>query len=248
MGDQRQERVLDALELGHAAIPYILLTNYRALGLSDQDMMVIIQMTAYQQKQGTFPSLDELAARMSLSKGDVAATLQRLFGDGLIQQVEGRVSIRPLLERALSPTHGERVASSIFVRFEEEFGRLLSPLEYEQILLWLRDDAYPEWMVTEALRESVLSGVFNFRYVDTILRDWSRQRITTAAQLTDYRNNHRRPATKNAGRTRGRQEERDTAADRVVPAAQPNKYKKFYELFEGGGRNETAATTDDHKN
>ncbi|MCY0869261.1 MAG: DnaD domain protein, partial [Firmicutes bacterium] len=204
MSDKRQERVLDALELGHAAIPYILLASYRATGLTDQDMMVIIQMTAYQQQLGSFPSLDELAARMSLSKADIAATLQRLFGEGLIRQVEGRVSIRPLLERALSPTQGERVATSIFVRFEEEFGRLLSPLEYEQILLWLQQDAYPEWMVTEALRESVLSGVFNFRYVDTILRDWSRQRITTAAQLTDYRNNHRRPAAKEAGRARGR--------------------------------------------
>ena len=234
------DQALDALEWSHATFPYILLTHYHTLGLSDHDAMVILHIIACQQVEHSFPSVDELSDRMSLSRQEIAIILQRLFGDGLMLHEGQRVSIRPLMERVLGIQNQEQAALSVFTRFEEEFGRLLSPLEYEQIVRWLEEDEYPEWMIVEALRESVLAGVYNFRYVDTILRDWGRSNIQSESQLSDYLKRHRqRLDDKSKERRSTRKPETASAKmlvppdndERVVPAAQPGKYERFYQLY-----------------
>ncbi len=237
------DQVLDALEHGHVTFPYILFTHYRSIGLTDQDAMVILQISSYQQMEGSFPSLDELVGRMSISKDEVAAVIQRLLSQGLIYYKNQLVSIRPLIERIFGLHDREKTAASIFARFEEEFGRLLSPLEYEQVMRWLDDDDYPEWLIVEALRESVLSGVFNFRYVDTILRDWERAHISTSAQLAEYRDKYRKKMDDRSSRRQGSSESPASRASKSheatgtqsksTPAAQPGKYNRFYELYKG---------------
>lgn len=246
MDDKPIDVLLESIERGHITFPYILLTGYRKAGLSDQDAMVILQVFAYQQIENAFPSLDELVARMALTKEEVATILQRLFAQGLLSEAGHGVSWRPFLMHLVGLTTRDQTAQTVFTRFEEEFGRLLSPLEYEQIIRWMNQDNHPEWLVVEALRESVLAGVYNFRYVDSILRDWMRARIGTPGQLEEYRGRHRtRPdgtAMKQSGRspgsTRAGAPRRDSGADRaagdrVVPAAQPGKYDGFYKVFQG---------------
>ncbi len=229
--------MLEALEGGQAHFPQAFFAAYKSLGLTDVDAMLVLHIIAYQQAEQSFPSLDELVERMSLARDGIAASLQRLTGMGLLQHSDQRVSIRPLLERLYGLQENASSIQSVFVRFEQEFGRLLSPLEYEQIMHWMDEDGHPEWLLVEALRESVMAGVFNFRYVDTILRDWSRARITTEQQLADYRKGRRRSEERpnrrpprtgdpppSSAAARGRTE-------RVVPAAQPGKYSRFYELY-----------------
>ncbi len=235
------DQALEALEWNFATFPYIVLTHYHTLGLSDHDAMVILHIMAYQQVEHSFPSVDELSDRMSLSRQDIAATLQRLFGDGLMVHEGQRVSIRPLITRMFGVEDQEKVVLSVFTRFEEEFGRLLSPLEYEQIVKWMEEDDYKEWMIIEALRESVLAGVYNFRYVDTILRDWGRSKITSESQLSDYLKRHRqrlddkskerRSSPRKSDATSGKLTTKDEQEERVVPAAQPGKYERFYQLY-----------------
>ncbi len=240
MADMRTERLLDALEGGQAHFPQAFFAAYKSLGLTDTDAMLVLHIITYQQAERSFPSLDELGERMSLGRDGIAASLQRLTGTGLLQQSDQRASIRPLLERLYGLDESMAVAQSLFVRFEQEFGRLLSPLEYEQVMRWMDDDRHPEWLVVEALRESVMAGVFNFRYVDTILRDWARARIGTEQQLADYRKGRgRRADESNSGGSGTRRQTGSAAnteavrgrAERVVPAAQPGKYSKFYELY-----------------
>ena len=236
----RTERLLDALEGGQAHFPQAFFAAYKSLGLTDTDAMLVLQIITYQQAERSFPSLDELGERMSLGRDGIAASLQRLTGTGLLQQSDQRASIRPLLERLYGLHESMAAAQSVFVRFEQEFGRLLSPLEYEQVMRWMDDDRHPEWLVVEALRESVMAGVFNFRYVDTILRDWARARIATEQQLADYRKGRARRGDEPASGASGNRRQTGTAAntqaargrtERVVPAAQPGKYSKFYELY-----------------
>ena len=57
---------------------------------------------------------------------------------------------------------------SIFSNFEREFGRTLSPTEIEIIESW-KESNFSDDMIFEALKEAVLSGVYNMRYIDKIL-------------------------------------------------------------------------------
>ena len=63
---------------------------------------------------------------------------------------------------------------SIFDTFEKELGRTLSPMEYGQIQEWITSGNSEE-MIACALREAVLNGVSNLRYIDSILNDWKKK-------------------------------------------------------------------------
>lgn len=70
----------------------------------------------------------------------------------------------------------------LFQLFEQEFGRPLSPMEYETINGWLDQDGYAEELIRFALKESVFAGKLHFRYIDRILLDWSRNRVTNVEE------------------------------------------------------------------
>lgn len=72
--------------------------------------------------------------------------------------------------------------SNVFVLFEQEFGRPLSPMEVETINGWLDQDRYPEELIRFALKESVFAGKLHFRYIDRILLEWSRNRVTNVEE------------------------------------------------------------------
>jgi len=246
-------QLLDALEQSHVTFPFLFLTRYHSLGLTDQEAMLLLHILAYQQMEGRFPDLDQLTDRMNLSKEEIAVALQRFTLSRLIDHEKQRLTIRPLLEQMVGMRERTVDALSIFHLFESEFGRLLSPLEQEQIGSWMDDDRYPEWMIVEALRESVLSGVFKFRYVDTILREWSRAQIKTERQLTEHREHYRQRPAQGDNRSRSSakssakavaSDPQESASTRVLPAVQPGKYERFYQLYK---TREEAAATSEHK-
>jgi len=76
----------------------------------------------------------------------------------------------------------KKESSQIFDSFEQEFGRTLSPMEYEIINAWL-DSNIDEETILLALKEAVYNGVNNLRYIDKILSEWVKKGIKTAADL-----------------------------------------------------------------
>jgi DNA replication protein len=76
--------------------------------------------------------------------------------------------------------------TNLFVLFEKEFGRPLSPMECETISGWLDQDKYPEPLILTALKESVFAGKVHFRYIDRILLEWNRNRIQTPEEAKEY--------------------------------------------------------------
>ncbi|MFC4598045.1 DnaD domain protein [Cohnella hongkongensis] len=89
------------------------------------------------------------------------------------------------------------VAGSLFSLFEQEFGRPLTPTEYEIMNGWLDQDQYAEELIRFALKESVFAGKLSFRYIDRILLEWSRNRVTNVEEARDYGQKFRsgRPGT-----------------------------------------------------
>ncbi len=77
-------------------------------------------------------------------------------------------------------------AGRLFRVFEQEFGRPLTPMECETIEAWLDRDGYPEDLVLFALKEAVFAGKLHFRYIDRILLEWSRNRVTSVEEARSH--------------------------------------------------------------
>lgn len=70
----------------------------------------------------------------------------------------------------------------IFDIFESEFGRTLSPMEYDIINNWLESKISKE-LIIKALKEAVYNGVGNLRYIDKILYEWNKKGIKSVVDL-----------------------------------------------------------------
>ena len=79
-----------------------------------------------------------------------------------------------------------RYNDNIFEIIEKEFGRTLSPIEYEIIKAWLDNDMSEE-LIKEAIKEATFNGVSNLRYIDKILYEWGKAGIKTAQDVENNR-------------------------------------------------------------
>ncbi|MBQ2639772.1 MAG: DnaD domain protein [Bacilli bacterium] len=76
--------------------------------------------------------------------------------------------------------------SNIFEIIEKEFGRTLSPMEYEIIKAWL-DNNIKEELIKEAIKEATFNGVSNLRYIDKILYEWGKKGIKNSKDVENNR-------------------------------------------------------------
>lgn len=81
-----------------------------------------------------------------------------------------------LLIEDANDSSNEQDNKNIFELIEKEFGRVLSPMEYEIIKAWNESNISDE-LIEEALREAVFNGVTNLRYIDKILYEWQKRGI-----------------------------------------------------------------------
>ena len=88
-------------------------------------------------------------------------------------------------------TKDDKADSNIFSEIENEFGRTLSPTEYEIIKAWL-DNNINEDVIREALKEAAFSGVSNLRYIDKILFEWDKLGIKSKEDVDKNRKKHRK--------------------------------------------------------
>lgn len=224
--------ILLALREGSVSIPNLLVHNYSKLGLAEIDMMLIIHLLAFKEKENNdFPTIEEIQTRMTASPDRVIQSIQKLMSDGWItidedidpesgiqyehynisgvyeklseacaefyrerqQLLMGRRESESALAE-VAVAHVESHASgaedasesNMFVKFETEFGRPLSPMECETISGWLDQDKYAEALILAALKEAVFAGKVHFRYIDRILLEWNRNLVRTPEQAKEY--------------------------------------------------------------
>ena len=116
----------------------------------------------------------------------------------------------------------KEILSQLYQTFEKEFGRLLSPMEISQIAEWYQADGYSPELIFEALKRAVLRNILNFKYIDSILRDWSRNNIKTVKQALIYEEKFQKDkfGEKN---TKHKSFEKNNVTEK-----EKDKYKNFY--------------------
>ena len=74
-------------------------------------------------------------------------------------------------------------SNDIYSKIEKEFGRTLSPVEYETISKWIEGNV-PIDLIESALRESILNNAPSIRYIDKILFEWNKKGYKSSNEIT----------------------------------------------------------------
>ncbi|MUK87295.1 DnaD domain protein [Ornithinibacillus sp. L9] len=206
--------------LNQLSIPEKLITSYHKLGLNETELMVIIQIYRFINQNNFFPTPSELSSYLTIEEKDCAKILRKLMQKSIltIEQLENEqnqlseaYSLEPLWERLYSiqeEKKEEQLEGTLFILFEQEFGRPLSPFEIETINTWLDEDEISPALIKAGLRESVLMSKLNFKYIDRILREWKRKGIHTVEQAREASKNFH---GKNPSYNQETKKERDTS-------------------------------------
>ncbi len=186
---------------GQITIPSVLLSQYHKMKLNESELVLLLQLISHADKGNDFPTPVQLSSSMAISVSECSDLLRRLIQKGMIEIIDGstkdgirfeKYSLDPLWEKLIESylmddkqkqvETNKNEESNLYTIFEQEFGRPLSPFECESLSMWLDDDHHDPIMIKSALREAVISGKLNFRYIDRILFDWKRNGIKTIEQ------------------------------------------------------------------
>ncbi|MBV7507104.1 DnaD domain-containing protein [Bacillus sp. sid0103] len=201
------------IQEGNITVPTLLFSEYRNLNLNEYELVLILNILTFLDKGHEFPTPDELSARMTITVSECNEMLRRLIQRGFIQITDEynndgiryeKYSVEPLWERLieqfLKKNNNKELdkktdETDLYTCFEKEFGRPLSPFECESLAMWMDDDHHDPIIIKAALRESVMSGKLNFRYIDRILFEWKKNGIKTIEQAKNHGQKFRQKQT-----------------------------------------------------
>lgn len=127
----------------------------------------------------------KIAKNLGLTEEDVMTSFNNLIVKGFIEyktirengMIKEIISLDKFYNNIalkLVNQNKKEVSNNIYDIFQKELVRSLSPTEYEYINNWL-EKGLSENLIIGALKEAVLSGVKNFRYIDRVLFDWQKK-------------------------------------------------------------------------
>ncbi|RJQ28143.1 MAG: DnaD domain protein [Peptococcaceae bacterium] len=207
---------------GATCVPNILLKYYKKMDITDNQMMLIIQMLRLRcEEKEIYPSIEQLAELVNADSDRIKVDLDEMVRKEVLSVTQyfdkGRNLIlsgydfEPLFEKIsetwacakvkeieeaqeflessgenLPPAGrgGESNLRDLYQAFEKEFGRPLSPMEIEQIEQWAAEG--DSVLIMEALRRAVLMGKHNFKYINSILLEWKKNKLNTLESIAGY--------------------------------------------------------------
>ena len=195
----KSTKLIDIFRQGHIVIPLFLLQHYKELKLEINEFIFLMYLYSLGNKF-VFDPL-KFSAELNLTTKDVMNYIGILSDKNFIsvdvmKNEKGLMEEVVLLDnfyKKLSLITMDEVNqvsrsenSNIFEIVEKEFGRTLSPIEYEIIKAWL-DNGMDEELIKEAIKEATYNGVSNLRYIDKILYEWGKNGIKTVSDVVDNR-------------------------------------------------------------
>lgn len=191
---------LDAFKSGNLVLPSALLLHYNQLFSSSEDFLV--WQFFYLQNTTALGELSpsQIAEKISKNVTEVNQAISRLTEKGLLQyqtiELNGEIEVifdatlaLERLDQLFEKQAPNQVQSapndlkSLVDTFQQELGRLLSPFEIEDLEKSLKEDGTSADLIKEALREAVLNGKPNWKYIQAILRNWRHEGIKSVAQV-----------------------------------------------------------------
>lgn len=188
------EKVVNLIKEKDITFPRLLLLHYKDLKLDDLELIIVIyilnsslEFNPKKMSEDLRITLQEVLMKIdSLSNKDILKIELKKINN--IRQEF--INIDSLYNKLSYFVINEEIQekTNIYDIFEKEFGRTLSPMEYEIINGWL-NDGMNEDIVVQALKEAIYNGVSNLRYIDKILYEWKNKGLTTIQKIEQNRTN-----------------------------------------------------------
>ena len=187
------EKVVNLLKHKEISFPRLLLLHYKDLKLDESELVVLI----YLLNESSEFNPKKISEDLKMTLQEVLMKIDGLTNKDLIKVELKKVDnirkefidMNSLYNKLSYFIINEEVNvdnPNIYDTFEKEFGRTLSPMEYQIINGWL-NDGMSEEMVILALKEATYNGVSNLRYIDKILYEWRSKGLTTKEKIEQNR-------------------------------------------------------------
>ena len=178
-------KFLEQLKGINYIIPNYLIKYLKSLDLNINLFIVLVFLI--NQEQSILYDYKKIAKNLYMDENDVLEALNLLKEKKLIKIdvkknsigiVEEYINIDIFYDKVflyiLDEKKDNKQENNLYAIFEKEFGRTLSPIEYEILNGW-KESGISEELILEALKEAVFNGVNNLRYIDKILFEWNKK-------------------------------------------------------------------------
>ena len=177
--------VIDILKNKTYQIKKEILFNYKKLNITDSEFIILIYII---NQDELIYNPKKIGDDLCIDLNSVLELVDSLCEKNIIEiKIEKKSGVRndvidlSMFYEKLAlklDTKEEDKDNNMFSLFEKEFGRTLSPMEYEIINAWI-DSGCSEELITLALKEATYNGVSNLRYIDKIIYEWGKKGIKT---------------------------------------------------------------------
>ena len=191
----------DAFKSGNLVLPSALLLHFKELFPSSEDFLV--WQFFYLQNTSALDELSpsQIAEIIGKELADVNQSISNLTENGLLQYrtIELNGEIELIFDASLAFERLDSLLDSqtpvattpnpqnqlkdLVETFQQELGRLLTPFEIEDLSKTVKEDGVKADLIKEALREAVLNGKPNWKYIQAILRNWRHEGIQSVVQV-----------------------------------------------------------------
>ena len=198
----KSSKMINILKQGNIVIPLYLIQNINEFKVTIDEFIFLMYLYNIGDEFTFDP--ERLAKGLNISLEDVMSYISTLSEKHFIK-VETFKNDKNILEEKISLEGfykkitlimSEEVNkpdvenSNIYEIVEKEFGRTLSPIEYEIMKAWV-ENGFTEEVMREAVKEATFNGVSNLRYIDKILYEWDKLGIKTKEEVENHRQRHK---------------------------------------------------------
>ena len=188
------EKIKELIQNRDMTIPRILFQNYKNIGITDQELIILI----YILNTSDIFNPKQISNELNMTLNEVMRAMEDMSSKGItklelkkIGNIRNEyINLDGLYEKLAFKilNKEEEKTTSIYDIFETEFGRTISPMEYEIINAWIENGTSEETIIL-ALKEATYNGVSNLRYIDKIISEWSKKGIKTREDVEKSRMN-----------------------------------------------------------
>ena len=180
----------------HLIIPNYFIRYYKKFNLENNELLMLIYLLNCNEK--LILDNKKISKDLYLEENEVLNIISSLIeknyisiemskNNGIIEEYISLDLFYEKINSCLIENDKKDNSSDIYSKFEKEFGRTLSPVEYETISKWIESNI-PLELIEAALKEAILSGVNSIRYIDKILFEWNKKGYKTSSDIINKSN------------------------------------------------------------
>lgn len=194
----KSKRLFECIKANDLVIPSVLLMNYKKFDMNEKELLFMALLMTSDDLIAFDPILfkNKLGFEANETIEIMSNLTSKKYIDVVIQKENSKMkeflTAEPFYEKVVFDLLDEddnvtSKDSEIYEIIENEFGRTLSPIEFETISGWLNANI-EESLIKEALKEAVLNGVNNLKYIDKILYEWAKKGYKVPSDIKKKKN------------------------------------------------------------